>query len=35
MILGKDVEKAFKGPQDIEWAIEQEGDIFLLQTRPL
>jgi len=34
--LGLAVEKALdEGPQDIEWAIDQNGDIILLQTRPL
>jgi pyruvate,water dikinase len=29
------VEKAFAAPQDIEWAITAEGQIYLLQTRPI
>ena len=34
--LGMDVEKRLKvGPQDIEWAIDKNGEIFLIQARPL
>lgn len=34
--LGLKVESSLReGPQDIEWAIDQNGEIFLLQTRPL
>lgn len=34
--LGLAVERAFdEGPQDIEWAIDEKGDIILLQARPL
>ncbi len=29
------LEKHFKRPQDIEWAIDREGKIFILQSRPL
>ncbi len=29
------VEKHFRRPQDIEWAIDRKGDVMLLQTRPL
>lgn len=29
------LEKHYGGPQDIEWAIDHEGKLFLLQTRPL
>ncbi len=29
------LEKHFKRPQDIEWAIDQKGKIFILQSRPL
>lgn len=31
----KEIEKHFEGPQDIEWAIENNGKIFILQARPL
>ncbi len=29
------VEGHFGGPQDIEWAIDREGELFLLQSRPV
>lgn len=29
------IEKHYSGPQDIEWALSKEGEIFILQTRPL
>jgi pyruvate,water dikinase len=29
------LEEHFKGPQDIEWAVDREGRLHLLQTRPL
>lgn len=29
------VEKYFRGPRDIEWTIDRNGKIFILQTRPL
>ncbi|MBI5050389.1 MAG: hypothetical protein HZC11_05865, partial [Nitrospirae bacterium] len=29
------IEKHFRGPQDIEWAIDKGGRIFILQARPL
>lgn len=29
------IEEHYGGPQDIEWAIRQDGKIFILQTRPL
>ncbi len=29
------IEKHYDGPQDIEWAIDQEGKLAILQTRPL
>ena len=32
--LGKRVERATGAPQDIEWAIAPDGDVYLLQTRP-
>ena len=31
---GKRVERHYGRPQDIEWAVSQEGEIFLLQSRP-
>ena len=33
--LGKIVEEHYGGPQDIEWAIEEGQDPYLLQTRPI
>ncbi len=34
--IGLEVEASLKeGPQDIEWALDQSGQIFLLQARPL
>ncbi|TFG32479.1 hypothetical protein EU527_10005 [Candidatus Thorarchaeota archaeon] len=33
--LGKSIEDFFKGPQDIEWAIDKQGQIHLLQSRPI
>jgi pyruvate,water dikinase len=32
--IAKKVERHYGRPQDIEWAIDQEGSIFLLQSRP-
>jgi pyruvate,water dikinase len=32
--LGKQVEKHYGSPQDIEWAIDQDGNLRLLQSRP-
>jgi len=29
------LEEAYGGPQDIEWAVDQAGQVFLLQCRPL
>jgi len=29
------LEKHFKGPQDIEWCMDNDGKLFLLQSRPL
>jgi pyruvate,water dikinase len=33
--LSMHIEKHFRGPQDIEWAIDKGGRIFILQARPL
>jgi phosphoenolpyruvate synthase/pyruvate phosphate dikinase len=33
--LGRRVEKHFGGHQDIEWAIDPHGDLYLLQSRPV
>jgi pyruvate, water dikinase len=33
--LGRRVERHFGGHQDIEWAIDGEGELFLLQSRPV
>ncbi|MDQ7784028.1 MAG: PEP/pyruvate-binding domain-containing protein [Desulfomonilaceae bacterium] len=33
--LGLKIEKHFGSPQDIEWAEDEQGDLFFLQTRPL
>lgn len=32
---GKEIEKLFDSPQDIEWAISNDGDLYILQARPL
>ncbi len=32
---GMRIEALFHGPQDIEWAIDRQGDLYLLQARPL
>lgn len=29
------IEKHFRGPQDIEWAIDKKGKVYILQCRPL
>jgi len=29
------VEEIFDGPQDVEWAIDDKGDLYVLQSRPL
>ncbi len=34
-LLGVSLEGHFKRPQDIEWAIDHQGKIFILQSRPL
>jgi len=33
--LGSQIEKLFKVPQDIEWAINQDNIIYILQSRPI
>ena len=33
--IATELEAHFAGPQDIEWALDAEGDIFVLQSRPL
>ena len=33
--LAADVARAFGGPQDIEWAVDGEGALWLLQSRPV
>lgn len=33
--LSNDVARAFGGPQDVEWAIERDGPLRLLQSRPV
>ncbi len=32
--VGRQIERHYGKPQDIEWALDQEGDVFLLQSRP-
>lgn len=32
--LGKQVEQLYGSPQDIEWALDQDGNLLLLQSRP-
>ncbi|MDA8418204.1 MAG: PEP-utilizing enzyme [Desulfobacteraceae bacterium] len=32
---GQTIESYFKGPQDVEWSLDQEGQLHLLQARPL
>lgn len=32
---GLQLEEHFQGPQDVEWAVDQEGRLYLLQSRPL
>jgi pyruvate,water dikinase len=33
--LGIKIEEKYHQPQDIEWAIDKQGKIFILQTRPI
>jgi pyruvate,water dikinase len=33
--VGKRVERHFGAPQDIEWAFDQHGELFILQSRPV
>jgi pyruvate,water dikinase len=33
--LARDAERLFGGPQDIEWAIDRDGHLWLLQSRPV
>jgi pyruvate,water dikinase len=33
--LSKRIEKHFGAPQDIEWAFDQRGELFILQSRPV
>lgn len=33
--LGMEIEKLFKNPQDIEWAIDENKEIAILQSRPI
>jgi pyruvate,water dikinase len=33
--IGKDIESKFKKPQDVEWAIDRQGKIQILQSRPI
>jgi pyruvate,water dikinase len=35
LALSQRVEEVFGGPQDVEWAIEQDGRLVLLQSRPV
>jgi pyruvate,water dikinase len=32
---GLTLEKYFKGPQDVEWALDSQNNLYILQTRPL
>lgn len=33
--IGKEIEDYYKSPQDIEWVVDKEGNIFIVQTRQL
>jgi pyruvate,water dikinase len=33
--VGRELERFFGGPQDIEWTMDREGRLFILQSRPL
>lgn len=33
--MAQQIERAFGGPQDIEWALQQDGSLSILQTRPI
>ncbi len=33
--MAKDVERHFGAPQDIEWAFDHDGELFVLQSRPV
>lgn len=33
--LGKELEKAFGAPQDVEWAIDADGEPWIVQSRPI
>lgn len=33
--IGSSVESIFHSPQDIEWAIDNSGEVYVLQTRPI
>ena len=35
LTIGKRIEKHFGAPQDIEWAFDQTGELFVLQSRPV
>ena len=33
--LSNDVARVFRGPQDVEWAVDHDGKVYLLQSRPV
>ena len=33
--IGRELERLFGGPQDMEWALDRSGELYLLQCRPL